>query len=179
MNVAIIDIETGGFSISKNGVCEIAVMAFTPTFEVLEEYQSYIKPYQRELGSDELVSYKEDSMAVNGITMDQLENGNDVDCVIIEFFQFLERNKVSTIIAHNKAFDIPRLNYLGKRFAAMDLDHLEQLCTLELSKCHAHGLANHKLETMCKYFGIVNEQAHSALGDVKATFELYKKLLGF
>jgi DNA polymerase III epsilon subunit-like protein len=30
---------------------------------------------------------------------------------------------------------------------------------------------------MCKYFDIKNENAHTALSDARATFELYKKLM--
>jgi hypothetical protein len=34
-------------------------------------FHTLIKPYTREEGSDELVSYKEDAMAVNGLTVEK------------------------------------------------------------------------------------------------------------
>ncbi|KKS11066.1 MAG: hypothetical protein UU67_C0085G0001, partial [Candidatus Daviesbacteria bacterium GW2011_GWB1_41_5] len=33
------------------------------------------------------------------------------------------------------------------------------------------------LGALAKYFGVENEKAHSALADIRATFEIYKKLL--
>ena len=38
------------------------------------------------------------------------------------------------------------------------------------------NLDSYSLENLCNYFGVINERAHSALSDVYATIEVYKKL---
>jgi hypothetical protein len=49
-----------------------------------------IKPYTREEGSDELVSYKEDAMAVNGLTVEKLiEEGIDVEVATEQLYKFI------------------------------------------------------------------------------------------
>ena len=70
---------------------------------------------------------------------------------------------------------MPRLTYLLDRFVGKNLNHIKQSCTLELSKSKLK-LPSYSLEELCKHFGIINENPHRAMGDVKATFELYKKL---
>ena len=40
------------------------------------------------------------------------------------------------------------------------------------------NISSHKLGELCKFFGIKNTAPHRALGDARATFEVYKKLLG-
>ena len=54
-----IDIETSGFSITKNAVCEIALIAVNDNHEIVDTFHSLILPYKRE-DSDELCSYKDD-----------------------------------------------------------------------------------------------------------------------
>ncbi len=69
--IAFIDIETGGFSIEKNGVCEIFTVVIPETPDMTNiDYHCLIKPYKRP-NSDELVSYKNDAMAVNGIKVEE------------------------------------------------------------------------------------------------------------
>ena len=40
------------------------------------------------------------------------------------------------------------------------------------------GAQKFSLRALCDYFGVKNEHAHSAMSDIKATFEVYKKLMG-
>ena len=42
---------------------------------------------------------------------------------------------------------------------------------------HDQTLERYNLNALAKFFGVENERAHSALADIRATFEIYKKLL--
>lgn len=174
MNTAVIDIETGGFSITKNGVCEIAAVILSPKFEILDTFQTYIKPYKRE-NSEELVSYKDDAMAVNGISMEQLEAGKEVEHAVMNFFDFLEGQEVQTIVAHGRHFDFPRIEYVSRRFVGSTLDNFKKECTIDLAKSKLN-VGSYSLENLCEFLGISNEKAHSALGDALATARLYEIL---
>lgn len=174
MNRAIIDIETGGFSITKNGVCEIGVLIINEQYEVLMHHYWIIKPYTRP-DSDELVSYKDDAMAVNGISMDEIEKGFDIESVCDAFVKNIECFNVKTLIGHNfRLFDNPRLKYLVERFTEYKFDY-DILDTLEESKKQGLNLESYSLESLCKHYGIVNNDCHRALGDCYATLELLKK----
>lgn len=175
---AFFDLETGGFSITKNGVCEIAMIITDNQLNPLNEFHTLIKPYRRE-DSTELVSYKPEAMAVNGISVNDLRNkGREVSLVTKEIKELIHNWQVVTLIGHNSiAFDVPRLEYLLNRFQNRTIKKMFHIDTLSLAK-NRYKLDSYSLENLCNLFGIVNEKAHSALGDVKATIELYKKLSG-
>lgn len=174
----ILDIETSGFSITKNGVCEIALIAVNDKLEVVDTFHTYIKPYQRDEG-DELVSYKDDSMAVNGLTVEKLiaEGVNVVD-VMFNLKYFIEQHNIQTIIGHNSnAFDLPRIEYLFNRFLIdFNVTDLRRVDTMKVLKDRI-VLPSYSLGEVCKFFDIVIENQHTAVGDALATLELYRKLI--
>lgn len=182
---AFIDIETGGFSIEKNGICEIAMVVTDDDCKSVAEFQRYIKPYLRPY-SDELVSYKDDAMAVNGILVSDLEDkGNSVSEVVRGFVDLIKSHNDLTLIGHNSIlFDFPRIEHLIHRFYNLASENYQNPIRLstypkEDTKIIAQKkikVNSYSLENLCTHFGIVNEKAHSALSDVYATIELYKKL---
>jgi len=176
MNKAIIDIETGGFSITKNGVVEIGVLIIDENHVPITEHNWIIKPYTRP-DSDELVSYKDDAMAVHGITIDEIEKGTELEEVIRQLIDILVEYNTTTFIGHNvKTFDLPRLKYLFEKCNAPNfLDRFDVKDTLEICREHL-SLPCNKLESICEHFGIDNTDKHRALGDCYATLEVYKRL---
>lgn len=173
-----LDIETGGFSITKNGICEIALVAVNHQNEIFATFHALIKPYTREDGSEELVSYKDDAMAINGLTIEKLiEEGIDVEIVAEQLYNFIIENEIIEIIGHNsKVFDVPRIKYLLQRFMSVDLTPLINEDDTMLIAKQKLNLSSYKLGDLCHHFGIINTDSHTAKGDATATFELYKKL---
>lgn len=174
-----LDTETGGFSITKNGICEIAIVAVDRDLNYLDTFHCLIKPYTRADDSDELVSYKDDAMAVNGITVEKLiDFGVEVEVAVEEMYNFIIKHGIVEIIGHNsKVFDVPRIKYLLERFMSIDLSLLiNEDDTMKIAK-ERLNLPSYKLGCLCDHFGIVNINAHSAIGDALATLELYKKLI--
>jgi len=174
--IAFIDLETGGFSKTKNGLCEVAVSITTPALEIVASCSHIIKPYLRDCET-ELVSYKPDAMAIHGITLERLQTeGTDITVALSEIFNLLEVHGVTTIAGHNvKTFDFPWLDYLFTRFLGCGISDLDKLDTLQLAK---DTIAHHsyKLEHLCELLGIQNEAQHTAPGDVLATIELLRYL---
>jgi len=173
---AILDIETGGFSITKNGICEIGMIAIDESFNEIDRLQFYIKPYLRD-DLSELVSYKEDAMLVNGITIDQLENGIDIELACEKIVSFLNDNKIERLIGHNSdVFDIPRIEYILNRFKGLSISAYTKHDTMKMSKS-AYNLTSYSLENLCSEFMITNKNSHSAIGDCEVTLEIFKKLI--
>lgn len=174
------DLETGGFSITKNAICEIAMIAVDTENDlgIIDEFHALIKPYTRADDTDELVSYKPDAMAVNGLSEQQLiDEGFDVDIVCKMLYEFIVKNDIKMLIGHcSKTFDDPRLAYLFQRFLAVNiLNRTLQSDTHDIAN-QKLNLPNYKLKTICEHYGITNSKEHSALGDTYATFEVWKKL---
>lgn len=177
-NIAILDIETGGFSTTKNGVCEIALLIVSEDFsEVISEHSWLIKPYTRADDTDEMVSYKDDAMSVHGITLEELENeGLDVKKVCSGFLSVLDDFNVKTLLGHNvKAFDIPKVEHLTIRFLGKDFSAFEKICTLQLSKQHLSSKSN-KLGDLCEEYSIEQVNSHRALSDCYSTLGLARIL---
>lgn len=174
--IAFLDIETGGFSITKNGVCEIAIIAVDiHTKSIIDKLQIYIKPYTRADDTDELVSYKDDAMEINGLSVEKLiQDGIDVIEAINQTVSFLEKHKITTICGHNSnAFDIPRIEYLFERFSnGYSIKHLQKEDTMQIAK-NNYNFESHKLPFLCNHFGIDHKNQHTALGDAMATYLLY------
>lgn len=175
---AFIDIETGGFSISRNGVCEIAVVITDNSLVPIAEFHSLIKPYMRECGT-ELVSYKDEAMSINGISIEELETkGSDVCEVIADIVTLFKIHSPKMLIGHNSDnFDIPRILHLCGRFHPEKdfFTRYQQEDTMKIAKSFLN-LPSYSLASLCEYYQIVNQKAHSALSDVYAAIELYKKL---
>lgn len=173
MNIGFLDFETGGFSIEKNGLCEIGIIATNQNLEVIDTFQAYIKPYNR-LNSNELVSYKEDSMAINGLSVDFLTaKGIDVTECAQKTQSFLKTHEIGLIVGHNVVFDYERLIYLTSRFLTT-YQHYRTKCTMQMAR-DSKRFSNVNLPYLCKSLGIENNGAHTALGDCWATLELYKR----
>lgn len=178
--IGILDTETGGFSTTKNGVCEIALLIVSEDLqEVISEHSWLIKPYTRADDTEELVSYKEESMVIHGITIEELENeGLDVTEVCEGFLAVLKAQNVRTLMGHNiKAFDIPKVEHLTVRFSGKDLKKFDTICTLQISRQGIHAKSgSYKLQDLCKDEGIEPIEAHRALSDCYSTLGLAKVL---
>lgn len=124
----------------------------------------------------ELVSYKDDSMAVNGITIEELHNGENVQDATFKISNALINYDIDTLIGHNiKAFDVPRIDYLLQRFQKISISGMKCYDTLLKSK-ERFSLESYSLESLCAVFDIENPNPHRAIGDCYATLELYKRL---
>lgn len=174
--IAFFDLETGGFSITKNGICEIAIVAVDPhSRQIIDKLQLYIKPYTRADDTEELVSYKDDAMAVNGLTVEKLiADGVDVIEAMQRVVTFMEQHKITTLCGHNSnAFDVPRFEYLLDRFMnGYCIKHMRKVDTIQIAK-DRFNFESHKLPHLCAHFGIDHKDQHTALGDAMATHELY------
>lgn len=169
--IAFIDIETGGFSKEKNALCEIAVV-ITDGTNIVTEFSTCISTYNRENG--EPVSYKDDAMAVNGITMQEIEKGTDIQNSFTQIIAGLQYHSVHTVAGHGiTSFDLPWLNYLMMRFNQFNFVGYNVIDTLIM--CRNAYTGSHKLEDACIRYGI-EQGNHRALNDARASFELWKVL---
>jgi len=174
---AVIDVETGGFSTTKNGICEIGIIFLDNDLNVIGEYEALIAPYTRADDTKEMVSYKEDAMNVNGISLWELEfKGICVKTVCRDLSDLLEYYDTKYLIGHNVKFDHSKVDYLFERFNKDNLK-MELIDTIKLTREKYKGLKSYSLPNLCKHFNIQNKQEHRAIGDCKATLELYKLVI--
>lgn len=183
MTKGVIDIETGGYSKEKNGLCEIGIIAIDENNVEVGSLSILIKPYERPLELQEsvgqLVSYKDDAMAVNGLKVEDLISEGVTPEVACEMIcDFLLEHEIMSFIGQNiEAFDKKWLLYFFDRFSNNKLDgvFLETECTMKMAKAKL-TLDSYSLDSLCEHFGVVNEESHRAVGDCRATLEVYNRL---
>ena len=137
-NIIVWDIETGGFNKEKEGVAEIAAIAIdSESLEEIGRYEAIIAPYQ--LPSGEMSVYNPSALAVNGLTMAQINAGLPAKQVAKEFEAFCKTHKKSLrgnpgklfAAGHNiDDFDIPYFSYFLQLFG-VQFTSLFQTSTLD------------------------------------------------
>ncbi|MFZ2205266.1 MAG: 3'-5' exonuclease [Minisyncoccia bacterium] len=170
-NLAFIDIETTGLNLMQHEIIEIGCIVVSPTFEILEEFALKIKPIHIETAdpvSLKIVHYDEEKWE-EAITLK-------------EAIKILaDKTEDSTMIGHNISFDAA---FLDKAFfetkTKKKFFHFHLLDTISIAYAKLHDredIEKLSLHELCAYFDIKNEHEHSALSDIRATLELYKKLM--
>ena len=158
---AVVDLETTGFSHRSDRIVEIAIVRTNERGEIIGKYETLVNP-QRDVGAS----------AIHKITATDVINAPafaDIKDSVIEMLNN------SVIISHNKSFD---LGFLKREFnrAGIELDTLNGICTLRLSKILFPELPSRKLEVICEYLDVPIENAHRAYDDCLATAFLFHKM---
>lgn len=81
----------------------------------------------------------------------------------------------AVFVSHNTEFD---LGLLRKKYQEMGQElKIKNFCTLKVAQHEIPGLKNYNLDALCSFFGIKIEKRHTAIGDAKATLELFRELM--
>ena len=155
----ILDLETTGFSPKYNAIIEVAAIKIEG-YEEVDRFHTLINPHTP------LPPFIQD---LTGLTDKDLRGEplfSDISTKLISFIGSCP------IIAHNSSFDKRFLVAADKRFNRFIYkDYLSYVRKIRKS------YKSHSLEKICEYLSIEIE-AHRALGDVLALFEVIK-LLGY
>lgn len=177
-NLAFIDLETTGLNPTKQEIIEIGCVVMRQAqcagrgakLEVVSEFEFKVKPEHLELAEPE-------ALRINGY--------NDADWLFAASLEqamkaLVEKTEGAIMISHNITFDWAFLQYafaktkLPNKMSPVRLD----LMSMAFAKLyHDEKVQRFNLKALCDYFGITNEKAHTALADIKASIEIYKKLL--
>lgn len=151
---AVVDIESTGSPVSRNGIMEIAIVLYNGK-EIEGKYETLINP------EVEIPPYV---VRLTSITQRMVGKAPVFREVAEQIFNLL---KGRIFVAHNAAFDY---NYL-KYFLALYNFELEEkrLCTFQLSKKAFPTLPKHGLGSLSKELAIDLNNHHRAGGDAMAT----------
>lgn len=169
-NFAFIDIETTGLNLAKHEIIEIGCVLTTPDLEIIEEFEFKIKP-ERIDDADPV------SLKVNRYNS---ENWADAQTLPEAMEVFAGKVKGAIMVGHNVAFDAGFLEYAFNKIGIVNTLHYHRLDTVSVAWAKLHrepDLEHFSLRELCLRFGIEQGEAHRALPDARATYELYKKLM--
>lgn len=158
----VVDIETTGFSCSKDEIIELAAIKYVNHQEV-ERFSSLVKPIQP---VSELIT------SITNISNAMLLQAPSIAEVLPSFLAFVGD---SILVGQNITFDI---GFIGTaRYAYSQAWFLnDYVDTLSISRRCLPKLASHKLGIVAKELNIPYENAHRALNDCVITNQVYLKL---
>jgi DNA polymerase-3 subunit epsilon len=177
-NLAFIDTETTGLDFDKHEVIEIGCVIVKqsgietgkPTFIVVDEFEMKIKPERIE-DADPV------ALRVNGYDPASWLFAYDLKQAMT---LFAEKTKDAIMVSHNTPFDYGFLDKAFRKTGVINTMHYHKLDTISIAfaKLYMTGdVTRFSLRFLCDYFGIDNKNAHTALSDARALFELYQKLM--
>ena len=160
---AVVDVETTGFFARANDrIVEIAVVRVDARGHVLDEFVTLVDP-ERDVGATH----------VHGIETDDVRGAPlfaDIAGDVVA------RLAGSVFVAHNVRFDLAFVEAEFHRIGH-PIPAPAQLCTIELARRMRSAPRSYKLADVCGHFGVTLEDAHSALGDARATARLLNQFL--
>ncbi len=139
-----------------------------------EPFVSKVRPFNGAI-------YDPRALDVNKLNFNQIQSFPEEKEVLLKLIKWIEsHNTVFNLLGQNIGFDRKFLRVLFSRHGCMTdysahIDSLE-ICTLDMAKRLRVKSLSHKLGDLCKYFNIKLENAHTALADIEATYELYQHL---
>ncbi len=155
------DIETTGLSPESDKIIEIGALKVKDG-KIIEYFNEFINPLMKLPGH---------IIRLTGITDEMIRYAETEDAVLGQFVRFLEDY---IVIGHNIGFDFSFVKRAAKRYHL----HFEKtgIDTLTLCRKLLPDLESRSLASMCGYYNIINDNAHRAYDDAKATAMLYVKL---
>ena len=181
----VFDLETGGL-ITKTGgippITEFAAAVLNDKLETVEEVDFFIKPYKP------VERYTAEALKVSNITLDLCEKQGvsalDASKQIADLFKKAKAPagaKKTILCGHNiDSFDVTILNDFLTEFKVDLSKFVEKDCTIDTKwwgRIAYPELPGYTLSDCLMREKIDNEQAHRAIGDVRANRDLLVRML--
>ncbi len=154
----VLDIETTGFSAVNDKITEFGMMK-VKNGEVIDQFESFVNPE---------VHISERITEVTHITDDMVKDAPKIDEIMPKVLEFIGDRP---IVAHNANFDMGFIKYNAK-LLGFDMNNVV-IDTLQISRDLHPEFTRHKLGIIADNLGIVVENAHRALDDVKTLVQVF------
>jgi DNA polymerase III epsilon subunit-like protein len=186
----LLDSEATGFFPHKNGLIEVAALALDQKLQEVARFQTYIKPPSE-------VIIDAEAMEINNISTETIASGRSYQQFCETFIEFIHANFESKpiIVAQFYPFDASYLSYVFEycgyedyhtKVVGNDFVDTKSLVNFVNMQDRLHDRkVRFEVTSLSKPGGLKevlnissNEyEAHSAMGDVLATYEVLKALI--
>ncbi|MAZ40910.1 hypothetical protein CL654_02240 [bacterium] len=172
-----LDLETTGTNPQKHEIIEIGCVVARqepgpdgkPQVEKIEEFDIKVKPKRiedAEPGALRVNKYSESEWLFATEPEDAIKT-------------LAEKTKDAIIVAQNVSFDWAFIaKALHEHGMKEEMNyHKWDLASIAFGALKDDdSIQKFTMRSLCEHFGVVNENAHTALSDARATFEVYKKI---
>ena len=158
MKYCFLDLETTGFSETKDPIIEISFIVRNESGKEIDRFDEVIIP-----GKSPLTPF---ITSLTGITQQEI----DTEGKLLETVREEAREKIgdAAITGHNIDFDIKFLIANG-----IDVSKNLRIDTHELARIMLIREDSYALEVLSQKYGFMHKEAHRALSDVEASMDLF------
>ncbi len=158
----VFDLETTGFSPSKNQIIEIGAVKVV-NGSITERFSTFVNPKVPIPFEIEQLTSINDDMVLDAPTIDE---------ILPKFMEFCQD---AVMVAHNADFD---MSFIKHNCSALGLDcEKTVLDTVALSRVLLPALNRFKLDTVAKALNVSLAHHHRAVDDAACTAEIFVKLV--
>lgn len=172
--LAFIDIETTGTNPYKHEITEIGCLLAKQnddgTFSTIEEFEVKVKPEHIETAEPE-------ALRVNGYDEAQWLFAHTQKEALTLVSQKCEG---AVMVAQNVSFDYAFLAVAFGKYEVKDPFFYAKLDTIPMAYLRFRNdptMDSFTLRALCEKYGIKNDKAHTAMADIRATFEVFQKIM--
>lgn len=175
-NLAFIDTETTGLSLDKHEIIEIGCVLisqngdFGTGFKKIEEFEIKVRP-------ENIAAADPVALKINGYSEKEWKNAVPLKEAMETLSQ---KTEGAIMVGHNVSFDYAFLEKAFEKTGIKNTMHYHKLDTISIAFAKLYDIKDierFSLKSLCEYFGVVNEKAHTALADARATFEIFTRLM--
>jgi len=169
--ILFLDLETTGLNPGYQEICDIgAVLVSQPGLEILQKFERKVKPEHFETASKE-------ALQIIGYTPEKWAGAISLQQGLSEL---AEIGQGAMLAGFNVTFDWA---FLQAGFNQVGLPdpfyyHRYDLMSAMFTKYYDNNkFSRFSLSECCRFFGITNRAAHTALSDAEATYEVYAAMM--
>ena len=166
--IVVYDTETTGLNLAKDEMVQLSAVRLNEQGEIVDTLDRMVVP---------TVPIGQGAYETHGFDLPYIlsHGGKDAKAALEEFAAF---SKGCVLVGHNSLrFDRPLVRRQCKEQGLPPLPICGEYDTLTMAKSFLSGLPDYKLSTLCAHYGVVNEAAHNALGDITATAKVLWRML--
>jgi len=171
-----IDTETSHVDFWKGGILEIGAIVIDKLGNEIEVFNEYCNPGE--------VEYSEEAMNINKIPLETIKSARPIKEVLIDFVKFMnkyidDRNEKVVCVGNNFGFDAAFFQYAFDKhvpqFHSKTKWFFRRMDDLKgVSRMTFPGTEHMSQTKLGELLNIPNDNAHSALGDVKQMLNIYR-----
>ena len=183
------DTETGGLDPIKNGIIELGAIGQTYLGEELGRFYSLVNPGEHKI-------YEHEALLINKITMEEIIQAPHIKDVLPEYVAALRSwfkektwsnnyGKNGTVpethvVGHNLDFDLRMIRQALMDWCPTLLPEFNNIVRHKFdTQDHSSVYGQQRtLKGLCEYFGVINANSHTVMGDIIATLDCYHILRG-
>ncbi len=158
----VFDIETTGFSPTKNRIIEIGAVKVSEG-KIVDRFSTFVDP---------LTPIPFEIEKLTGITDDMVMGAEQIDVVLPRFLEFCEG---CILVAHNARFD---MSFIMENCDRQGISHdFTYVDSVGIARIFLPGQKKHTLDAVAKALGVSLENHHRAVDDAACTAEIFVKLI--